>query len=66
MIKPSNEDRIIRQSYGQTNALIRRADEMNKADNVRFWHKADMAFCTAHVRFWGRADMPVCTANVRF
>ena len=21
--------------------------------NVRYWHKADMAFCTAHVRFWG-------------
>ena len=21
--------------------------------NVRYWHKADICFCTAHVRFWG-------------
>ena len=21
--------------------------------DVRFWHKADKGWCTAHVRFWG-------------
>ena len=25
--------------------------------NVRYWHIADMPFCTAHVRFWGKAEI---------
>ena len=25
------------------------------APYVRYWHKADIAWCTAHVRFWGKS-----------
>jgi hypothetical protein len=27
--------------------------------------KADIPSCSAHVRFWGKADMAYCSANVR-
>ena len=26
-------------------------------EHVRYWHKADIASCTAHVRFRGKADV---------
>ena len=36
----------------RSSAASRRGDRMN-AQNVRYWHKADIPSCTAHVRFWG-------------
>ena len=34
-------------------ACSRRRGDRISADDVRFWHKADIPSCTAHVRFWG-------------
>ena len=33
-------------------ATRRRGDRVKRLD-VRYWHKADMSYCTAHVRFRG-------------
>ena len=30
-------------------------DESLKAQDVRYWPKADIAYCTAHVRFRGKS-----------
>ena len=32
-------------------------DESFKAQDVRYWPKADILSCTAHVRLWGKADI---------
>ena len=33
--------------------LITLTDECPKAEDIRFWHKADMGLCAANVRFRG-------------
>ena len=33
--------------------------------HVRFWHLADMTFCTARSAVGGKADMTFCVAHVR-
>jgi hypothetical protein len=35
------------------------------AQDVRYWRKADMAFCTAHVRFWGQSGHQRPSASSR-
>jgi putative tryptophan/tyrosine transport system substrate-binding protein len=39
-------------------ALLARADESDRIDNVRYWPLADIRSCTAHVSFRGKADIP--------
>jgi hypothetical protein len=33
--------------------VIHEGHDFAATQNVRFWHKADMAFALGYVRFWG-------------